>query len=72
MPLPTFTDEQYATLLAAYVSGTKEVEYADKKVVYRSLEDMERLLGVMAEQLSPSTAPSRIRHTSYTSGHFPC
>lgn len=71
MPLGGFTETQYNTLLAAYATGNLSVEYADKKVVYRSLADMERILSRMEAALNPSTSFSRIRHTAYTSGHFP-
>lgn len=71
MPLATFTEAQYNALLAAYATGNLSVEYADKKVVYRSLADMERILARMEAVLNPSTSYTRIRHTAYTSGHFP-
>lgn len=71
MPQAVFTEAQYNALLAAYASGQLTVEYADKKVTYRSLADMERILNLMNAQLNPSAAASRVRHTSYTSGHFP-
>jgi len=71
MALGGFTDAQYNALLAAYATGNLSVEYADKKVVYRSLADMERILSRMEAVLNPPTSYSRIRHTAYTSGHFP-
>ena len=71
MPTAVFTEAQYNALLAAYASGQLTVEYADKKVTYRSLADMERILNLMNAQLNPSAAASRVRHTSFQSGHFP-
>lgn len=46
-----FTQEQYNTLLAAVATGTLEVQYSDKKVKYRTLDEMMSLLNLMAEQL---------------------
>ena len=71
MPLATFTEAQYNALLAAYATGNLSVEYADKKVVYQSLTNMERILARMEAVLNPATSYTRIRHTAYTSGHFP-
>lgn len=69
--LPTFTQEQYQTLLAAYATGTLEVEYADKKVKYRSLDEMWILLQQMQAQLDPSSGRSHIQKTRVTGGFFP-
>lgn len=71
MPLNSFTTEQYNALQAAYASGHTLVEYADKKVQYRSLEDMERILARMEAVLNPNPNRRRVRHTAFTSGHFP-
>ena len=35
---PAYTASNLAALEAAYASGAKEVQYDDKKVVYRSLQ----------------------------------
>ncbi len=71
MELPAFTLANYATLLAAIAQGAKSVEYADKKIEYNSMDEMLRLLAIMRSELNPSSKPPRIRHTAYTSGHFP-
>ena len=71
MELPAFTLANYATLLAAIAQGAKVVEYADKKIEYNSFDDLLRLRALMAAELNPSSRPTRIRHTAYTSGHFP-
>lgn len=36
----SYTLEQYQTLCAAIASGTKEVVYSDKKVVYQTTQNM--------------------------------
>lgn len=46
-----FTQEQYTTLKAAIAQGSKVVQYADKRVEYRSLEDMLSILKMMEQEL---------------------
>lgn len=48
---PSYTAANLAALEAAYASGTKEVQYDDKKVVYRTAEEMERILAAMRRAL---------------------
>lgn len=43
----TFTQAQYDALVAAIAEGVLEVHYGDKKVIYRSLEEMLRLKAAM-------------------------
>lgn len=43
MACTTYTQDQYDALVAAIAQGVKKVEYSDKKVEYRSLEDMKSL-----------------------------
>lgn len=50
-----FTQEQYDALLAAIATGTLEVQYSDKKVKYRTLDEMMSLLNLMASQLGIDT-----------------
>ncbi len=46
-----FTLEQYESLKAAVAEGALSVRYADKSVTYRSLDEMLRLLKLMATEL---------------------
>jgi len=46
-----FTIEQYNTLKAAIAQGSKVVQYADKRVEYRSLEEMLSILKLMEQEL---------------------
>jgi hypothetical protein len=46
-----FTQAQYDSLQDAYAKGVLEVEYADQRVIYRSLRDMRSLLNQMAAEL---------------------
>lgn len=47
----TYTIEDYNTLKKAIAQGALRVRYGDKEVEYRSLNDMQRILGMMAEEL---------------------
>lgn len=46
-----YTLAQYTALSAAIAEGVQEVQYSDKKVVYRSLEEMLRIQATMYDQL---------------------
>lgn len=47
----TYTLEQHEALAAAIAGGVKRVKYADKEVVYHSLQEMRNLLDSMAQCL---------------------
>ena len=49
--MPTYTTAQYQALSAAIALGALEVEYADKKVKYRSLNEMLQIQHAMALDL---------------------
>jgi|DEB0MinimDraft_12_1074336.scaffolds.fasta_scaffold215147_1 hypothetical protein len=51
MATPRWTIEQYNALNAAYAEGVKTVQYSDKMVTYRSLDEMLRILNDMARDL---------------------
>lgn len=46
-----YTIEQYSALQAAIAEGALSVRYADKSVTYRSLDEMMRILKLMAAEL---------------------
>jgi len=46
-----YTMEQYSALQAAIAEGALTVRYADKSVQYRSLDEMARILKMMATEL---------------------
>ncbi|MNJ58422.1 hypothetical protein D3C77_540550 [compost metagenome] len=46
-----YTIEQYNALQAAIAEGALSVRYADKSVTYRSLDEMMRILKLMASEL---------------------
>ncbi len=66
-----WTQEEYDALKAAMATGALKVEYADKKVEYRSLKDMRELLSVMAADLGLTTGGRVKKYSAFSSGNFP-
>ncbi len=67
-PQPPVTAEMIAALYTAIATGTKEVEYADKRVVYQSASDIMAIIRWMEGLLYPC---SGVMHKSvgvYDSG----
>lgn len=50
-PILTYTIEDYTNLKKAIAQGASRVKYGDKEVEYKSLEEMERILALMAKEL---------------------
>ena len=67
-----FTIEQYQALQAAIAEGALSVRYADKSVTYRSLDEMIRILKLMANELGldVNNIGGR-RFTSFSKGFCP-
>lgn len=63
-----FTAADLASLEAAIASGAMRVQYADKAVTYRSLDDMQRTRRLMQEALGVSTKRKRTVVATYRSG----
>lgn len=57
-----WTLEQHAALQAAIATGSKSVQYADKKVEYRSFAEMMQLLDAMAAELGLAPATNKGRN----------
>ncbi len=53
-----WTLEQLTSLEQAIAEGTLEVEYEDKRVKYRSLEDMKRIRAMMRQELGLNSNPN--------------
>lgn len=51
MPDTNYTPEMLATLEKAIATGTRDVYYGDKRVSYRSLEEMLRIRDIMRKEL---------------------
>lgn len=63
-----YTIEQHNLLEEAISQGVLEVEYSDKKVKYRSLDDMLRTLTLMKNQLGLIKANSGRKYAQFSSG----
>lgn len=53
-----YTMDQYTALCAAISSGTKEVEYSDKKVVYQTTQNMMAVKNQMEVELGLKESPN--------------
>jgi len=53
---------------AAIAQGALEVQYGDKKVTYRSLDDMIRILGIMGAALGVNISGSGRRVADFNNG----
>lgn len=61
-----FTQEQLSALEAAIAEGTLVVQYADKRVQYRSLDEMIRIRDIMKTELG--TGKTRRVYAEVTKG----
>jgi hypothetical protein len=68
-----YTTDQYNTLVAAIAQGALEVQYADKKVTYRSLNDMLRLKRDMEIEMGIGPAKKSTRkYAQFSTGLKGC
>lgn len=63
-----YTSEQYSALQAAIAEGALVVKYQDKQVTYRSLDEMLRILKLMANDLGINANPSGRIYTQFGKG----
>jgi hypothetical protein len=66
-----WTQDQLDALDAAIANGTLSVEYADKKVTYRSLDEMLKIRAAMQKALGQTTRSTRIQMI-VDKGHDEC
>lgn len=65
-----YTIEQYNALQAAIAEGALSVRYADKSVTYRSLDEMMRILKLMATELALNVCnDGGRRYASFSKGY---
>lgn len=65
-----YTIEQYNALQAAIAEGALSVRYADKSVTYRSLDEMMRILKLMATELGLNACNGGgRRYASFSKGY---
>ena len=63
-----YTQQQLDLLDAAIAQGALKVEYADKKVEYRSLSEMLQIRNLMATELGKISKNSGRKFAEYHSG----
>ena len=61
------TQADYDALKQAISSGHLRVRHGDRDVTYRSLNEMQRALSMMARELGISRQPNRV-YTSFSRG----
>lgn len=71
---PIITVDNYNALVRKIMSGTRVVQYADKRVEYHSLEDMMKIRAWMESVLYPCSGAGRPTKVSahYVSGLNSC
>ncbi|SHN42258.1 phage head-tail joining protein [Chitinophaga sp. CF418] len=62
-----YTEQHFKTLSEAYAQGVSIVQYGDKRIEYRSKEEMRGILLEMADALNKKR-PHRRRQMSFTKG----
>lgn len=61
------TQADYDALKRAIASGHQQVRFGDRTVTYRSMNEMQRALSMMARELGISRQPNRV-YTSFDRG----
>lgn len=56
----SFTLDNYNKLCAAIATGATEVQFSDRKVIYRSLKEMLQIKSIMEKSLGLSKSTSDI------------
>jgi len=65
-----YTQQMYNALIEAIATGAREVWYGDKRVAYRTLDEMLRLKQDMERELGLVTAPKR-KYAEFSKGTTP-
>jgi len=64
----SYTPEEYEELRKAIAQGASRVQYGDRIVQYRSLEDMKALLGEMEVSLGIQKSSGKLLRVRYQKG----
>jgi len=68
----SFTQDQLNAIEEAIASGTLEVQYADKKVTYRSLTDLLRTRELIKNSISKGNGNEARVYPTLSKGLNPC
>ena len=63
-----YTLEDLASLERAISTGTRDVFYGDKRVTYRSLDEMLRIRNIMRAELGVSSTEKRVIYPQHSKG----
>lgn len=66
--MSAFTIDNYNALCEAIILGSKSVYYGDKRVEYRSLDEMLRIKGLMESELGLNKKRPSVRYGSFSKG----
>lgn len=66
--IPSFTQENLTAIEQAIATGATDVYYGDKRVAYRSLDDMMRIRDLIRKELGMNKAGNRIRYPDFNKG----
>ncbi len=61
------TKKDTDAIYAALASGELTVQYQDKRVTYRSVEELKSALAILQSEVTPQTTP-RLRRYAYKTG----
>ncbi|WP_153799065.1 phage head-tail joining protein [Foetidibacter luteolus] len=62
-----YTVAQYTAITAAYAQGVTHVEYGDKRIIYRSLNEMKQIIEEMQIDLGLKKV-TRKKYAQFTKG----
>jgi hypothetical protein len=68
----TFTLEQLRVLEAAIASGTLEVDYGDKRVIYKTLAEMLQVRDLIRNELGLNNKNRGRRYAAFSKGLNSC
>lgn len=71
MANPAFTQARYEAISAAYAEGVLEVQYEDRKVRYRSRNEMAGIIREMERHLGITTGAPRRTRIAHSKGLGP-
>jgi thiamine monophosphate synthase len=70
MTTTSWTIDDIKKLEAAIAKGARVVQYEDKKVEYRTLDEMKRILDMMRQSVGVTPSPRGLRRVASTNKGF--
>lgn len=66
--IPSFTQDNLTAIEQAIATGTRDVYYGDKRVSYRSLDEMFRIRDMIKDALGMNANVKRLRYPQHNKG----